>query len=66
MLDSALHVTSVSYIQLDKELDAALAQTCANLSAHGILKDTAGMERLLTRSEAAQMLSAALELQENR
>ena len=66
MLDGALNVTSVSYIQLDDTLDAALAQACVNLSAHGIMRSTEGIENYLTRSEAAQMLSAALELQANR
>ena len=66
MLDSALHVTSVSYIQLDENLDAALAQACVNLSAHGILKSTEGIGNYLTRSDAAQMLAAALELQARR
>lgn len=66
MLDSALNVTKISYIQLDEELEPTLAQACVNLSAHGILKSTEGINDYLTRSEAAQMLAAALELQANR
>ena len=66
MLDSALNVTSVSYMKLDASLDTGLAQACVNLSAHGIMRSTAGMENVLTRSEAAQMLAAALELQARR
>lgn len=66
MLDRALNVTSISYIQLDESLETAQAQACVNLSAHGILKDTQAMEDALTRSQAAQMLAAALHFQENR
>lgn len=66
MLDRALNVTNISYIQLDESLETAQAQACVNLNAHGILKDTQAMEDALTRSQAAQMLAAALRFQENR
>ena len=37
MLDRVMNVTSVSYIPLNAELDAATAQACANLTACGVL-----------------------------
>lgn len=60
VLDKALHLTQVSYISLAEGLDAGLAQSCANLSACGIMDADAFIENALTRSEAARMLSAAL------
>lgn len=60
ILDRALNLTQVSYISLDESLDAGLAQSCANLSAYGIMDADAFIENALTRSEAAKMLSAAL------
>ena len=66
ILDRVMGVAQVSYLQPDEELEPALAQACVNLSAHGMLQGTAGMDNSLKRSEAAQMLSAALTLRESR
>lgn len=65
MLDRVMNVTSVSYIPLNAELDAATAQACANLTACGVLDGTqANMP--LTRGAMARMLSAALAVLEKR
>ena len=65
MLSRALNVTSVSYIALDEELEKDVAQAVVNLVACGVMKD-ASTGTVLTRSEAAQMLTAALELKARR
>lgn len=65
ILDKALNVTQVSYIGFDADMDAELAQACANLSACGVLRSSA-FESTLTRRDAAHMLAAAIELMERR
>lgn len=65
MLDGALHVTNVSYLPLDEELEKSTAQAMVNLVACGVMQ-TASASAELTRGEAAQMLTAALELQAKR
>ena len=65
MLDRVMNVTSVSYIPLNAELDAATAQACANLTACGVL-DGAQADMPLTRGAMARMLSASLAVLEKR
>jgi len=43
-------------------MDPALAQACANLNAYDVVPGQISEDLLLHRSEAAQMLTAALEL----
>lgn len=62
MLDKALGITKVSYVQLNADADEGIAQACANLSACGLIGDKGTIDTSLTRSEAAQMLAAAMQL----
>lgn len=66
MLDRAMNLTAVSYIPLDEGYDAETAQACANLSACGVLDESAPTEELLTRGEMAKMLSAAIKIADAR
>ena len=66
MLNEALGLNDVSYIELDETLAPEMAQACANLSASGILKDGEAVEETLSRIDAAELLSKALELMSRR
>lgn len=65
VLSAALKVTDVSYLPLDEELEATAAQAMANLTACGVM-DNSPADRTLTRSQAARMLTAAIELEQRR
>ena len=65
-LDRALELEDVSYIAGYEHMDAALAQACANLNAYDVIPQHISEGQLLHRSDAARMLSAALELINNR
>jgi len=62
LLDHALELENVSYILGYEHMDPAQAQACANLNAYDVVPGQISEELLLHRSEAAQMLTAALEL----
>ena len=66
MLNQALELNDVSYIQLDAALQPELAQACANLTASGIIRDGALVEETMSRMDAAELLSKALELMSRR
>lgn len=65
MLDKALNLTSVSYIPLDDTLAPAAAQACANLTACGVMEQTADPS-YLTRGTMAKLLTGAMDLLEKR
>ena len=66
MLNQALDLNDVSYIQLDAALQPELAQACANLTASGIIREGALVEETMSRMDAAELLSKALELMSRR
>ena len=66
MLNEALDLNDVNYIQLDETLAPETAQACANLSASGIMEDSQLVEETLSRIDAAELLSKALELMSRR
>lgn len=66
MLNQALGLNDVSYIQLDAALQPELAQACANLTASGIIRDGTPVEETMSRMDAAELLSKALELMSRR
>ena len=66
MLNEALGLNDVNYIQLDETLAPETAQACANLSAAGIMEDSQLVEETLSRIDAAELLSKALELMSRR
>ena len=66
MLNQALGLNDVSYIQLDTALQPEVAQACANLTASGILRDGTLVEETMSRMDAAELLSKALELMSRR
>ena len=66
MLNEALGLNDVNYIQLDETLAPETAQACANLSASGIMEDSQLVEETLSRIDAAELLSKALELMSRR
>lgn len=66
ILNKAINISPVSYINLNTELEADTAQACANLSACGLLKEGTLLCETLSRAEAAEMLAAAMELLANR
>ena len=65
MLDSILNITPVSYLSPEPDMDSAAAQACMNLTACGVLENSA-TGRLLERAEAARMLVAAIGLLNSR
>lgn len=66
MLNQALGLNDVGYLQLDGTLRPEVAQACANLTASGILRDGALVEETMSRMDAAELLSKALELMSRR
>ena len=66
MLNEALGLNAVKYVQLDETLAPETAQACANLSASGIMEDSQLVEETLSRIDAAELLSKALELMSRR
>ena len=62
ILDELLKINDVSYMELDMALEEDMAQACADLEAAGIVEDRPKAQETLTRSDAAQLLSRALEL----
>ncbi|MBR1456999.1 MAG: hypothetical protein IJ594_07570 [Oscillospiraceae bacterium] len=66
LLDSALHLENVSYLDGFEEMDPGLAQACANLNANGVIRERSTAGRLLNRSDAARMLTAAADLLDKR
>lgn len=66
MLNEALGLNDVSYISFNEDLDPEIAQACANLSASGIIQEDELLEETLSRVEAAELLSKALELMSRR
>jgi len=62
LLNNTLGLNDVRYVELDDSMEHATAQACANLSASGILDDMDHSDEKLTRAEAAELLSKALEL----
>ena len=66
MLNQALDLNDVSYIQLDAALQPELAQACANLTASGIIREGVLVEETMSRIDAAELLSKALELMSRR
>lgn len=66
MLSGALHLTDISYLEKDEELEREVAQAVVNLAACGVMTGTSPAGGELTRSEAALMLTAAMELKANR
>ena len=61
LLDHALQLENVSYISAYDQMDLSLAQACANLDARDMLPAQMTEERMLNRSDAALMLTAAYE-----
>ncbi len=66
VLSAALKVTDVSYLPLDGEMEPSAAQATANLTACGVLDGDSYADKTLTRSEAASMLAAAMDLEQRR
>lgn len=66
MLNDALGINDVNYIQLDETLSEDAAQACANLSATGIIDSGEAAEETLSRIDAAELLSKALEFMSQR
>ena len=66
MLNQALDLNDVSYIQLDAALQPEVAQACANLTASGIIREGELVEETMSRMDAAELLSKALELMSRR
>lgn len=66
ILNEALELNDVNYIQLDESLSPETAQACANLSASGIIEEGEPAEETLSRIDAAELLSKALELMSRR
>lgn len=66
MLNQALGLNDVSYLQLDAALQPEVAQACANLTASGIIRDGNLVEETMSRMDAAELLSKALELMTRR
>ena len=62
ILNNVLDINPVSYICLDDSLEPETAQACANLTACGLIKEGTLLKETLSRAEAAQMLSEAMEL----
>ncbi len=60
MLNRALAMNNVNYLELDATLGEEEAQACANLSATGILYEGTHVPENLTRLEAAELLVNAL------
>lgn len=65
MLDGALNLTRVSYLQLDACMENAEAQSMANLVACGVMEGSTAADSL-TRGQAAELIANAIELKENR
>lgn len=66
MLNKALGLNDVSYLQLDAALQPEVAQACANLTASGIIREGNLVEETMSRMDAAELLSKALELMSRR
>ncbi len=66
LLDSALALENVQYRWGYDELDLEQAQACVNLSAYKVIPVNAALDQVLTRADAAVMLTAAQELLERR
>lgn len=66
ILDEALELNDINYIDSIEDRDVATVQACMNLSAVDILSMDSSAEDILTREAAAIMLVQALELMENR
>lgn len=62
ILNRALGLNDVSYMELDASLEREAAQACANLCASGISDGSVSVRDGLTRLEAAELLAKALEL----
>lgn len=61
MLDGALNLTNVSYLQLDACMSSGEAQSIANLVACGVMEGGA-MANTLTRAQAAELIVNAVDL----
>lgn len=62
ILDRALGLNDVSYLELDPSMESEAAQACVNLSAAGILDDSVPSREGLNRIQAAELLAKAIEL----
>ena len=62
ILNKALGLNDVRYVELDAALERETAQACANLSASGIIREGTLIQDSLTRLEAAELLVKAAEL----
>jgi len=66
ILNRALGLNDVSYLEPDGELTEEIAQACVTLSATGIVKETVKADEKLSRVECAEMLVKAMDLIRNR
>jgi hypothetical protein len=66
MLNSILGMNDVNYIDLDETLEPEIAQACANLSASGLIGESIAIQETMSRVEAAELLSKALEIMSKR
>jgi len=66
MLDRTLNTTKVNYLAYDEYAPADVAQACVNLTACGVLEETAISPDMLTREEMARMIASAISVLEKR
>ena len=66
ILDNILNTSIADYLEAPEKVDAAAAQACMNLSACGLVYDSAAEYANLSREEAALMLLTAWQIKENR
>ncbi len=66
ILNRALGLNDVSYLEPDGELTEEIAQACVNLSATGVVRETVKTEERLSRVECAEMLVKAMDIIRNR